>query len=148
MRCIGVDLHSNSLTACYLDQNGSEQLRSFDLKELVKFQATLELSDTVAVEATGNTRHFREAIKSLCTTLINKIHALHVAAGITSKKSSFSSRKGLRRGLERNWDKLTRAELEVIVNQIASLNEGIKRLDRELSKYGRQLSGHRNLTKH
>lgn len=41
MRFIGVDLHSNSLTACYLDQNGSEEMRTFDLKELVKFQASL-----------------------------------------------------------------------------------------------------------
>jgi len=52
----------------------------------------------------------------------------------------------LRRALERSWDELTRAELEVIVNQIGSLKEGIKRLDRQLSEYGRQLRGHRNLT--
>lgn len=211
MRFIGVDLHSNSLTACYLAENGSEAMRTFDLKELEKFQASLESSDQVAVEATGNTRHFREAIKSLVsqvvvvnpsqfevirksvkktdrhdartlalflskamlpesrlkepahaqlnsvahtrdklvklrTTLLNKIHALHVAAGIKSKKSSFSSAKGLRVALERSWDELTRAELEVIVSQIRSLNEGIKRLEQQLSEYGRQLSGHRNLT--
>lgn len=211
MRFIGVDLHTNSLTACYLDENGSEQLCTFDLKELVKFQGTLELSDQLAVEATGNTRHFREAIKNLVskvvvvnpsqfevirksvkktdrhdartlafflskamlpesrlkepahaqlnsvaqtrdklvklrTTLLNKIHALHVAAGIKSKKSSFSSARGLRMALERSWDELTHAELEVIVSQIRSLNDGIKRLERQLSEYGRQVNGHRNLT--
>lgn len=211
MRFIGVDLHSNSLTACYLEENGSEQLRTFALKELGQFQASLAATDQVAVEATGNTRHFREAIKSLVskvvvvnpsqfevirksvkktdrhdartlalflskemlpesrlkdpaqaqlnsvahtrdklvklrTTLVNKLHALHVGVGIKSKKSSFGSAKGLRRALERSWDELTRAELEVIVFQIGSLNEGIKRLDRQLSAYGRQLSGHRNLT--
>ena len=211
MRFIGVDLHSNSLTACYLDENGSEQLCTFELKELLKFQATLELSDQLAVEATGNTRYFRAAIKNLVskvvvvnpsqfevirksvkktdrhdartlalflskallpearlkepahaqlnsvahtrdklvklrTTLINKLHALHVAAGIKSKKSSFCSAKGLRMALERSWDELTRAELEVIVSQIRSLNEGIKRLECQLSEYGRQLNGHRNLT--
>lgn len=45
MRFIGVDLHSNSLTACYLSENGSEELRTFDLKELGKFQATLASRD-------------------------------------------------------------------------------------------------------
>jgi transposase len=211
MRFIGVDLHSNSLTACYLSEDGSEEMRTFDLKELVKFQETLELSDQLAVEATGNTRHFREAIKHLLskvvvvnpsqfevirksvkktdrhdartlalflskemlpesrlkepahaqlnsvahtrdklvklrTTLINKIHALHVAYGIKSKKSSFSSRRGLQAALNRTWDELTRAELEVVVSQIGSLNEGIKQLERQLIKHGQQLAGHRNLT--
>jgi transposase len=211
MRYIGVDLHTNSLTACYLDESGSEELRTFDLKELGQFQASLALADQVAVEATGNTRYFVQAIKSLVskvvvvnpsqfevirksvkktdrhdartlakflskdmlpesrlkepahaqlnsvahtrdklvklrTTLINKIHAMHVAVGIKSKKSSLSSAKGLRVALGRVWDELTRAELEVIVTQIGALNEGIKRLDRQLSEYGRKLVGHQNLT--
>ncbi len=211
MRDIGVDLHSNSLTACYLSESGSEELRTFDLKELVQFQASLEPTDQIAVEATGNTRYFVGAIKSLVskvvvvnpsqfevirksvkktdrhdartlakflskdmlpesrlkepahaqlnsvahtrdklvklrTTLINKIHAMHVAAGIKSKKSSFSSVKGLKAALERPWDELTRAELEVLVSQIGSLNEGVKRLDQQLSEYGRKLVGHQNLT--
>ena len=211
MRFIGVDLHSNSLTACYLDENGHEEMRTFQLKELVKFQETLESRDQLAVEATGNTRHFREAIKNLVskvvvvnpsqfevirksvkktdrhdartlalflskdmlpesrlkepahaqlnsvahtrdklvklrTTLINKLHALHVAAGIKCKKTSFSSVKGLRVALNHTWDELTRAEVEVIVSQIGSLNEGIKRLDQQLSEHSRRLIGHRNLT--
>jgi transposase len=211
MRFIGVDLHSNSLTACYLDENGSEEMRTFDLKELVKFQESLAATDEIAVEASGNTRHFKEAIKSLVskvvvvnpsqfevirksvkktdrhdartlakflskemlpesrlkepahaqlnsvaqtrdkliklrTTLINKLHALHVAAVIKSKKTSFSSVRGLKAALARSWDELTRAELEVIVSQIGSLNEGIKRLDHQLGEYGCRLVGHRNLT--
>ncbi len=211
MKFIGVDLHSNSLTACYLDENGSEEMRTFALKELEKFKASVKGTDQIAVEATGNTRHFVGSIKSLVskvvvvnpsqfevirksvkktdrhdartlalflskemlpesrlkepahaqlnsvahtrdklvklrTTLINKMHALHVAAGIKSKKSSFSSRRGLQLALKRSWDELTRAELEVIVSQVGSLNEGIKRLDQQLSAAGRQLAGHRNLT--
>ena len=43
MKLIGVDLHSNSLTACYLSENGSENSARLSLKELVKFQETLEL---------------------------------------------------------------------------------------------------------
>jgi transposase len=211
MRFIGVDLHSNSLTACYLSEDGSEEMGTFDLKELRQFQTSLEATDQVAVEATGNTRHFREAIKHLVskvvvvnpsqfevirksvkktdrhdartlalflskdmlpesrlkqpahaqlnsvahtrdklvklrTTLINKIHALHVASGIKSKKSSFSSRRGLQAALNRSWDELTRTELEIIVSQIGSLNEGIKQLERQLIAHGQRLAGHRNLT--
>jgi hypothetical protein len=58
------------LTACYLSENGSEEMRTFELKELVKFQETLKLNAQVAVEATGNTRHFREAIKSLVSKVV------------------------------------------------------------------------------
>jgi transposase len=87
----------------------------------------------------------RDKLVKLRTTLINKIHALHVAAGIKSKKSSFSSRKGLRTALGRSWDQLTRVELEVMVAQIGSLNAGIKQLEQQLSESGRQLAGHRNL---
>jgi len=211
MRFIGVDLHSNSLTACYLDENGSEEMHMFALKELPQFQASLRSGDRLAVEATGNTRHFVGVVKSLVskvvvvnpnqfevirksvkktdrhdartlalflskdmlpesrlkepahaqlnsvahtrdklvklrTTLINKLHALHVATGIKSKKSSFHSVKGLRAALERQWDELTRAELEVIVSQIGSLNQGVKRLDQQLCEHGQRLNGHRNLT--
>src|SRR5205085_12684983 len=89
--------------------------------------------------------HTRDKLVKLRTTLINKIHALHVAAGIKSKKSSFSSRKGLRAALERSWDQLTRLELAVIVAQIDSLNAGIKQLEEQLSTHGAQLAGHRNL---
>jgi transposase len=70
MRFIGVDLHSNSLTVCYLDENGSEQLRTFALKELAQFQASLAATDRLAVEATGNTRHFREAIKQRVSKVV------------------------------------------------------------------------------
>lgn len=70
MRFVGVDLHSNSLTACYLSENGNEEMRTFDFEELRKFQETLQVSDQVAVEATGNTRLFREAIKNLVSKVV------------------------------------------------------------------------------
>jgi transposase len=90
--------------------------------------------------------HTRDKLVKLRTTLINKIHAMHVACGIKSKKSSFSSRRGLQAALTRTWDELTRAELGIIVSQISSLNEGIKQLERLLIEYGQRLAGHRNLT--
>lgn len=61
MRSIGVDLHSNSLTACYVQAN-EEEMKTIKLSDLATFQASLEPSDQVAVEATGNVRWFVEQI--------------------------------------------------------------------------------------
>ena len=55
------------------------------------------------------------------------------------KKESLSSDKGLNRIQEQPVDPTTHVELEVIVGQIKSLNEGIKKLDKELL-------GHENIT--
>jgi transposase len=211
VRHIGVDLHSNSLTACYWSTEQAEQLQTFPLKELAQFQAGLQATDEIAVEATGNVRWFVEQIKalvarvvvvnprqfgvirqsvkktdrhdaralaqflskdllpesrlkdkaaaqleSLCqtrqkfvqlrTTCINKIHALHRARGIESKKSEFSSAKGLEAVRQRAWDVLERVELEVRIEQIQSLDTGIKKLEKQLIESGQELAGYENLT--
>ncbi len=56
MRSIGVDLHSNSLTACYLQADQAEEMKTIKLSELATFQATLQPSDQVAVGVTGKVR--------------------------------------------------------------------------------------------
>lgn len=63
MRNIGVDLHSNSITVCYLTKQGQETLRTFSLSDLAEFEKSLRRADQVAVEATGNTRWFVGRIK-------------------------------------------------------------------------------------
>src|SRR6185369_16109340 len=70
MKSIGVDLHSNSLTACYLSEDGTEQFRTFPLRELAAFQESLCAEDQVAVEATGNTRWFVKQIKALVSRVV------------------------------------------------------------------------------
>ncbi len=211
MRYIGVDLHTNSLTVCYLSEDGQEALATYALSELPAFVASLQSDDQVAVEATGNTRYFvgqikaqvaqvvivnpsqfeviRKSVKKtdkndarqlafflskemlptarlkdersaqmnslaqtrdkfvkLRTTLINKIHAIHNGHGIKSQKSAFKSEKGLQTALAREWDEIVRIELEVLVGQMRSLNEGIKKLEAQMSKSGKEMPGHENLT--
>lgn len=211
MRFIGVDLHTNSLTACYLSETGDEQLATYPLSALATFVASLQAEDQVAVEATGNTRYFvgqvqphvaqvvivnpsqfeviRKSVKKtdkqdartlafflskgmlptarlkdersaqmnslaqtrdkfvkLRTTLINKIHAIHNGHGSKSQKSAFKSEKGVQAALAREWDESVRLELEVLVGQIRSLNEGIKKLEGQMEKSGKELPGHANLT--
>ena len=63
MRFIGVDLHSNSITVCFLTASGKEELQAYSLSALAEFQQRLKRTDWIAVEATGNTRWFVGQIK-------------------------------------------------------------------------------------
>jgi transposase len=61
-RHIGIDLHRNSFTSCVLAENGRNYLGVWRLDELDKFTAKLKPADEVAVEVTGNTRLFYDAV--------------------------------------------------------------------------------------
>ena len=63
-RYIGVDLHTNSFTICYLGDGGEERIRTLPLRGggLEQFIAGLDRDDEVAVEATGNSAWFREQV--------------------------------------------------------------------------------------
>ena len=56
MKHIGIDLHTNCFTVCYLETGKPEKIETFRLQEtgLQKFIETLEEADEVALEATGN----------------------------------------------------------------------------------------------
>ena len=61
-RYIGVDLHRNCFTACIRLENGREYLKEWKLEELEKFTSKLRPGDQIAVEVTGNTRLFHDAV--------------------------------------------------------------------------------------
>src|SRR3974377_1498690 len=61
-RYIGIDLHRNCFTACMRLENGREYLKEWKLGELRRFTAKLKPTDQVAVEVTGNTRLFYDAV--------------------------------------------------------------------------------------
>jgi transposase len=61
-RYIGIDLHRDCFTACLRLENGREYLKEWKLEELAKFSAKLRSTDEVAVEVTGNTRLFHDAV--------------------------------------------------------------------------------------
>lgn len=58
MRFIGVDLHTTTLTVCYLTSMSEFRFEKYDLAQIESFAARLEADDELAVEATGNTRWF------------------------------------------------------------------------------------------
>lgn len=61
-RYIGIDLHRNRFTCCLRLENGRSYLSQWKLEELARFVQKLRSSDEVAVEITGNTRLFCEAV--------------------------------------------------------------------------------------
>jgi transposase len=62
-RYVGVDLHRNQFTVCMRLENGRTYLREWKLGSLPQFVKKLRRSDEVAVEATGNTRLFYDAMR-------------------------------------------------------------------------------------
>ena len=61
-RYLGIDLHRNCFTACTLSDDGQEHVKEWRLRDLNRFVKTLRLTDILAVEVTGNTRLFCEAV--------------------------------------------------------------------------------------
>lgn len=61
-RYIGVDLHRNCFTACVRLENGRQYVSTWKLEGLSKFTLRLRATDEVAVEVTGNTRLFYDAV--------------------------------------------------------------------------------------
>lgn len=64
MRHIGVDLHTNSLTVCFLEEDQKERFATYNLTELEKFREELKMEDVLAVEATGNSNYFYDQLVS------------------------------------------------------------------------------------
>lgn len=61
-RYLGVDLHRTQFTVCTRLENGRTYLRQWPMHELKLFAAQLKQEDELAVEATGNTRLFYDAV--------------------------------------------------------------------------------------
>ena len=61
-RYIGIDLHRNQFTCCIRLENDRTYLTEWKLEDLPRFVKKLRPSDEVAVEITGNTRLFHDAV--------------------------------------------------------------------------------------
>ncbi len=87
----------------------------------------------------------RSKLVRLKTSLVNKIHALHVSNGRKLKKASLSSEKGMGKVLLGKWSEIERTELEIIIEQIGSLKASIKKLDKAIEEEAGKLKGYENL---
>ncbi len=91
--------------------------------------------------------HTRSKFVQLRTALKNKIHGILNFHGVLLKREALSSEKGLRRALSaEGLSDSARFEVEILVEQICSLNASIKKIDAELEERGKSLKGHRNIT--
>jgi transposase len=88
----------------------------------------------------------RDKLVKLRTSLKNKIHNILLAHGIISKREDFSSEKGLEKAQSYALGEVADVEIDVIVAQIRHLNEGIRKLDREIESKGKGLKGYKNIT--
>jgi transposase len=88
----------------------------------------------------------RDRLVKLRAALKNKGNNLLAARGIELGKEELSSEKGLTRVLGMEVEELTHFELQVIVDQIRSLNHSIAELEKVIDREGQKLKGHGNLT--
>ena len=63
-RYLGIDLHRRKFTCCVRWESGRNYLSEWSLERLPQFVKKLRPTDEVAVEVTGNTRLFYEAVAS------------------------------------------------------------------------------------
>jgi transposase len=124
------------------DENDAKVIAEFLSKDMVP-QVRMNDPKTAQIKSLANTR---DKLVKLRTALKNKIHNILSSHGILLKKECLSSEKGLQKVLEQQVDSVAQVELDVIVTQIRSLNEGIKKLDKELEDKGSELPGHKNIT--
>lgn len=98
-----------------------------------------------AAETVLRLNETRAKLVRLKTALMNKIHALAVSRGRKLKKESLASKRGMEKVFKEEWRPLERLELEIIREQIESLQKSLKRLDEALAEAGRELKGFENL---
>ena len=203
---IGIDLHRNQFTCCVRLENGRNYLSDWKLDDLPRFVKKLRPSDEIAVEVTGNTRLFRDAVVphvarvvavdpnqfqvishsvkktdpndarnlalylekdllpevrmkdktqaqlasltqtrdtlvKLRTSLKNKIDNILSAHGINLAKEALSSEKKLNEVLAMKFDPMVKIELEVIVEEIRSLNQKVAKFREDDHRGGQQAGG-------
>ena len=90
MKFVGIDLHTNRFTCCYLSDSSKEKrMETFELdpEGLVKFYSTINKDTYILVEATVNTFAFVSLIKDLVKEIIVANTFQLKSIGIATKKT-------------------------------------------------------------
>lgn len=104
MRFIGVDLHTTQITVCYLTTDSeNKQWKSFQLSEIQDFVRDLTAQDSIAVEATGNTRWFCEQVRPRTANVVivdpRQFEVIRRSVKKTDERDAESLARFLRAGL-------------------------------------------------
>ena len=124
------------------DKNDARLLSWFLSKDMLP-EARLKDKKQAQISSLVGTR---DKLVKLRTTLFNKIHNILNHHGIKSNKEAFGSEKGLDKVLSMDFDMIVKVELKVLVEQIRSLTDGIRKLDVQIKEAGSTMKGHQNLT--
>jgi len=124
------------------DEEDAERIAVYLSKKMLP-EVRMKEKPNSQINSIANTR---DKLVKLRTVLKNKIHNILSSHGILSKKEDFASEKGLSRVLNYQVEGAAKVELEVIVEQIRHLNEGIKKLEDEITDRGENLKGYENIT--
>lgn len=104
-RFVGVDLHKNSFTVCYMQESGEYGLKSFkvDPRGIEEFKGTLAKEDEVALESTGNAGYFTRQIEGSAARIriINPIQFKVISESIkkTDEHDAITISRYLSKGL-------------------------------------------------
>ena len=82
----------------------------------------------------------------LGTALKNKVNNILSARGINLAREALSSEKRLAEVLTLPFDEIVSFELQVIVDQIRTLNQSIVKREKTIAEQGSKLEGHKSLT--
>lgn len=91
MEFVGIDLHTNRFTCCYLDRDGGKRVSTFELDEpgLARFYETLSTESSVLIEATINSFAFaaliEERVKEVIVANTFKLKTISLADKKTDK---------------------------------------------------------------
>jgi transposase len=124
------DPHDARLLSLYLSKGLLPEVRMKD-KERAQLASLTQTRDTLVKQ--------RSALK-------NKVNNLLSARGLNLAKEALSSEKKLTEVLELPFDEIVRFELQIIVEQIRTLNKSIAELDQKIGEEGSKLEGYQNLS--
>lgn len=119
------------------------EIIAFYLSKGMLPEVRIKDSKIAEVESLANTR---DKFVKLRTSLKNKIHNLLCSNWIITEKEFLSSEKGLEKALSYDLSSTQRLEMEVLVEQIRSLNKSIAKIDEELKDRGKGMKGFENIT--
>src|SRR5258707_9347025 len=124
------------------DPNDARNLALYLAKDLLP---EVRMKDKTQAQIASLTQT-RDTMVKLRTALKNKANNVCSAHGVNLNKESLGSEKGLRAVLEMQFEMLVNLELQIIIEQIRSLNQSVAKLEETIGKEGQKLEGHKNLT--
>lgn len=94
MRYIGIDLHSNCFTCCFVEVDGRKIKREYKIAELNRFCKDLTLDDYIMIEASTNTFSFVEVIREYAREVfVANTHKMKLISMVNKKTDKVDAEK-------------------------------------------------------